>query len=341
MYKFLLSLAIIILLSSNIHAANNKEVIAHRDSAYLPEHTLANVALAHHMNPNYIEQDVALSKDKVPVVIHDIYLNDVTDVAKKFPERKRTDGNYYVYDFTLEELKTLVVHERTHINTKGKEEAVYPNRFPVTQETNFRIPTLQEEIILIQGLNKTFNKNVGLYVEIKKYEWFKEQKVDISKIVLDLLSSYGYKTKNDNFYVQTFSFANAKYMRNELKFKGKLVQLLAENDWKESSDDFTYLMSAKGMKEMATVVDGIGPWVPQVVTSSKDKSGYSVTNLVSLAHDNGLIVHPYTVRIEELPKFVNNDTNKLFDILFNEAKIDGLFSDYPNKVREYLDSSSK
>ncbi len=69
-----------------------KVVIAHREaSGYLPEHTTEAKAMAYAMNPDYIEQDLVLSKDNVPIVIHDIYLGDVTDVAKKYPERSRKD----------------------------------------------------------------------------------------------------------------------------------------------------------------------------------------------------------------------------------------------------------
>ena len=67
---------------------NNKIVIAHRGaSGYLPEHTLEAKAMAYHMNVDFIEQDLVLSKDDIPIVIHDIYLDDVTDVSKKFPNR--------------------------------------------------------------------------------------------------------------------------------------------------------------------------------------------------------------------------------------------------------------
>ena len=81
---------------------NKKIVIAHRGaSGYLPEHTIEAKAMAHAMNPHFIEQDLVLSKDDVAVVIHDIYLDDVTDVAQRFPEKAREDGRFYVIDFTV------------------------------------------------------------------------------------------------------------------------------------------------------------------------------------------------------------------------------------------------
>ncbi len=47
-------------------------IIAHRGaSGYLPEHTLAAKALAYGQGADFLEQDVVLSKDGVPVVFHD------------------------------------------------------------------------------------------------------------------------------------------------------------------------------------------------------------------------------------------------------------------------------
>ena len=90
-----------------------KIVIAHRGaSGYLPEHTLPAIAMAHAQGADYLEQDVVLSKDNVPMVLHDIHIDTVTDVARRFPDRKRADGRYYALDFTVAELKQLNASER-------------------------------------------------------------------------------------------------------------------------------------------------------------------------------------------------------------------------------------
>ena len=77
-------------------------VIAHRGaSGYLPEHTLAAKALAYGLGADYLEQDVVATRDSKLVVLHDLYLDDVSDVALKFPGRHRGDGRHYVIDFEL------------------------------------------------------------------------------------------------------------------------------------------------------------------------------------------------------------------------------------------------
>ena len=84
MSKYLITVLLISLLACNMPSkdASDKMVIAHRGaSGYIPEHTMESKAMAHAMDSDYIEQDLVLSKDDVPVVIHDIYLGEVTNVA--------------------------------------------------------------------------------------------------------------------------------------------------------------------------------------------------------------------------------------------------------------------
>src|SRR5262249_46823445 len=75
-------------------------VIAHRGACgYLPEHTFAAKAYAHAVGADFLEQDVVLSRDEVPVVFHDLVLDEVTDVAQLFAKRRRPDGHFYAIDF--------------------------------------------------------------------------------------------------------------------------------------------------------------------------------------------------------------------------------------------------
>ena len=176
-------------------------IVAHRGaSGYLPEHTLASKAMAHAMNADYIEQDLVLSKDDIPIVIHDILLDDVTNVSEKYPNRKRKDGKYYVIDFTFEELKTLEITERFDSETGLQ---IYPSRFP-KGASSFRLHSLQDEIELIQGLNKSTDKNIGIYPEIKNPKFHHENGKDFSKIVLEILTRYGY---SKTIFEKSFPFS--------------------------------------------------------------------------------------------------------------------------------------
>ncbi|APR65273.1 glycerophosphoryl diester phosphodiesterase [Borrelia anserina Es] len=330
-FKLLMCVMNICLITSceNEKISMNKKpplVIAHRGaSGYLPEHILESKAYAYALGADYLEQDVVLTKDDIPIIMHDPEIDTTTNVAKLFPERARENGRYYAVDFTLDELKLLNVSERFDPETR---KPIYPNRFPLN-EYNFKIPTLEEEIQLIQGLNKSTGKNVGIYPEIKKPLWHKQQGKDISKIVIEILNKYGYKSKEDKFYLQTFDFDELKRIREELGYQGKLIMLIGENDWDEAPTDYEYIKSEKGMEEVSKYADGIGPWIPQIIIDGK------ITDLTRLAHKYNMEVHPYTFRIDELPSYVK-DANELLDLLFNKAKIDGIFTDFTDTVVQFI-----
>ena len=202
----------------------NTLIIAHRGaSGYLPEHTLEAKAYAHALGSHYIEQDLVATGDDELVVLHDIYLDQVTNVAKVFPNRHRDDGRYYVRDFTLNEIKRLSVWERRKL---GRAEAVFPLRFP-TGVGKFQIATLEEEIKLIQGLNAASGRVVGIYPEIKRPAWHRSEGFDITLSTLDVLSGFGYTRRDDPIYLQCFDLAENKRIRKELGSQLKLVKVIA------------------------------------------------------------------------------------------------------------------
>lgn len=302
----------------DIKSTKKITVVAHRGaSGYLPEHTLASKVMAYAMQADYIEQDVVLSKDDVPIVIHDILLDDVTNVLEKFPNRKREDGRYYVIDFTFKEIKTLAVTERFDSETGLQ---IYPNRFP-KGTSSFRLHSLQDEIELIQGLNKSTGKNIGIYPEIKKPEFHHENGKDISKIVLNILSDYGYKTKNDKCIVQSFDAVELERIRKELKSQLFLVQLMEFSEQKNLLEFY------------ASYADGIGPWYKHLI-SSKTADGFSFTPLIKEAHKLDLVVHPYTFREDQLDEF--DSFEQMIDVIIHQAGADGGFTDFPDRMREIL-----
>tara|TARA_R110000868_G_scaffold165328_6_gene398491 strand:+ start:66268 stop:67380 length:1113 start_codon:yes stop_codon:yes gene_type:complete len=308
-------------------------VIAHRGaSGYLPEHTLPAKALAYGMGADFIEQDVVMSKDGVPVVLHDIHIDTTTDVAKKFPDRKREDGRYYAIDFTLAELKSLNVTERFKADSGDQ---VYPNRFP-GEYAIFKIPTFEEEIMLIRGLNKSTGRDVGIYPEIKDPAWHKAEGQDVTAAVIKVMEHWGYGSRESNSFVQSFDWSETKRIRNELNYQGKLVQLLGENKWGAPvGTDYDYLKTDDGVAEMATVVDGIGPWLPQVIEGLSADGKAIITPTLIAAQRAQLKVHPYTIRADQLPKWAG-DMDIALKAIFDDAGIDGVFTDFPDQVVQYL-----
>lgn len=321
------------LASATAESLTPKIIIAHRGACgYLPEHTLPGKALAHGMGADFLEQDLVLSKDGIPVVLHDTVIDTVTDVAKRFPERKRADGRFYALDFTVAELKQLQVTERFDHRT-GK--PVFPERFPQWQGT-FQIPTFEEELQFIHGLNRTTKREVGIYPEIKSPAWHREQGQDLSRRVLKLLERYGYRTKADKVFLQCFDYEEVKRLRNELGYQGRLIQLLASPRSSQPGTDFAFLTSRAGLAELAKVADGIGPSLGQVI-GSKNGGGFTFTDLVKTAHEFKLQVHPYTIRTDDLPPGVTSGDD-LFHLCLVEAGADGVFTDQPDRGVVFLRS---
>ncbi len=325
-------LGIFVSLPASARAARKGVIIAHRGaSGYIPEHTLAGVALAHGLGADFIEPDVVLTKDSVPVVLHDIHLEATTDVQTAFPDRKRADGRWYVIDFTLAELKSLHVHERAD---PKKGTIVFPKRFPI-EWASFTVPTLEEEIQVVQGLNKSRGKTVGIYPELKSPAFHHKEGKDIAQVTLALLAKYGYVDEKSPVYVQCFDPKELKRIRTELKTKLKLVQLIGENSWGESDADYDVMRTEAGIKEVATYADGIGPALSHVLAADPKSKKVKPTPLVGWAHAQKLIVHPYTLRADALPPGVAS-VDELLALVFDVAKADGIFTDFTDTAVAFL-----
>jgi glycerophosphoryl diester phosphodiesterase len=315
-------------------ADSNKIVIAHRGaSGYLPEHTLEAKALGHASGAEYVEQDVELSKDDVPVVLHDIHIDSVTDVAERFPDRKRGDNRFYAIDFTLAELKSLRVTERFDPKTK---QPVFRGRFPLWK-SSFYVPTLAEEIELVQGLNTSTGRSVGIYPEIKEPQWHKKEGKDISPIVLDTLARYGYKRKVDNFWIQCFDLAELKRIRGELHYSGNLLWLIDEDDPKWPvlpNPNASLIQIQKEMASVEDVIDGIGPALSHLMFRSEDGQ-LQTTGLVKYAHSLRMKVHAYTARADDLPPYAAS-MERLLRLILIDCDADGVFTDFPDQAHMFI-----
>ena len=122
---------------------SKKTVVAHRGaSAYAPEHTLAAYRLAIEMGADYVEQDLAVTKDGVLICLHDASLERTTNVEELFPgslgehQHRREDPikAWVANDFTLAEIKRLDAGSWFDKKFAGE-----------------KVPTFDEAIALIRG----------------------------------------------------------------------------------------------------------------------------------------------------------------------------------------------
>jgi glycerophosphoryl diester phosphodiesterase len=304
-------------------------VIAHRGaSGYLPEHTLAAKALAHGFGADYLEQDVVATRDSQLVVLHDVYLDDVTDIARRFPGRSRADGRFYVVDFELAELKTLTVFER---RAPGSFAARYPARFPPDAGL-FGIATLREELELIRGLNRSTGRVAGIYPEIKEPAWHRKHGIDLAQLLLAELRAFGYSKPEHAVFVQCFDQAELLRVRNELGCALQLIQLMGPEP------EYAALSTPVGLACVASYANGIGPHYSQLIEATARPTRPS--DVMRSARDAGLRVHAYTFRQDDLPAYARS-LESLLEMFLGEVGVDGVFCDHPDVAIRVRDSLRK
>ena len=208
-------------LAGGLVDASCMEVIAHRGaSGYLPEHTLAAYALGYGQGAHWIEPDVVLTGDGIPIALHDHTLGRTTDVAENFPNRRRDDGKYYAADFAYAEIARLRVVEPR------------PNRYP---HPTFSVPRLEDVLELVHGLNRTTGRNVGVYPELKR----PDLQPGLADALLAVLDRYEVPVRLQSFDARVLANLDTDYAR---------VQLVRDAAQTEDS----------GLDEIATYAAGIG-----------------------------------------------------------------------------------
>ncbi|MEM9173392.1 MAG: glycerophosphodiester phosphodiesterase [Pseudomonadota bacterium] len=307
--------------------------IAHRGaSAYLPEHSLAAKAMAHAMGADFLEQDLVATADDRLVVLHDIHIDRVTDVGVRFPDRQRNDGRFYARDFTLAELQSLALTER--LDADGV--AVFPARFPAGPSA-LRIPSLEDELQLIQGMNRATGRTAGIYPELKKPAWHREEGVDIAAILLKVLAEFNYPQHREQVWVQCFDLNENIRLRSVLKCNYNQVQLIGDDSWGESDTRYEALLAPGGLQSLNGIVEGIGPWIAQLYQIGGDDQPPLPTSLIEEARAMRLAIHPYTLRADALPAGFSSFDSALKWL--TQHGISGIFTDFPDRAVSWFDSN--
>lgn len=299
-------------------------IIAHRGaSGYLPEHTLEAKALAYGQGADYLEQDVVATRDRRLVVLHDLYLDDVTDVAEQYRDRCRADGHYYVIDFDLAEIRRLRVIERRRPG--GGREALFPGRFP-NVPVPFRIATLEEEISLIRGLNHSTGRCVGIYPELKDPAWHARHGIDLAELVLAQLDACGYRERDDPAFVQCFDARELERLRRDFGTRLKTVLLLDDGPT-------TGRLNAEELERISAFADALGIAYPSLLSRHGPGEALRAAPLAERARRAGLALHAYTFRADRLGD-VGVDFQTLLGFFFGEIRVAGVFCDQPDLAVE-------
>lgn len=349
-------------------------VVAHRGaSGYLPEHTIEGYKLAIQQGADFIEPDLVSTKDGVLIVRHEPMLSGTTDVATRpeFANRKTTrkvDGvdttDWFANDFTTAEIKTL------------KAKQAFADR-DQSHNGKYLIPTFQEVIDLAKAESARTGRTIGIYPETKHPTYHAALGLAFEDKLLDMLKAAGWTEKTSPVFIQSFETANLRYLRPKTQLR--LVQLVdgdgVDKDGKvtlvapfDRPYDFAVLgdkrtfqdmLSAEGLKEIATYADGVGPWKPYIMGAKqtigadgkpqdlngdgaideRDRTLIAPTNVVKDAHAAGLLVHSWTFRSEpkRLTSDFKGDAGAEYKAFF-ALGLDGLFSDFPDQAVKARDA---
>lgn len=277
---------------------SKKTVIAHRGaSAYAPEHTIAAYKLAMEMGADFVEQDLAVTKDGVLICIHDPSLERTTNVEEVFPDRStmvtvngQARKTWIANDFTIAEIKRL--DAGSWFDPKFKDE---------------KIVTFDEAVALVKG-------HAGMYPELKDPDLYSSRNIKFEDIVAAALDKHKLRGPNADtktpIILQTFGQQTARNLA-AMKIGVPVVLLLSNAKGFETAD---------GVKAWKGIVQGFGP-EKNIVVKNPD--------FVKWAHAEGMSVTAYTVTTREKTSFPDV-TAEMSNLLFTLG-VDALFTDNPDK----------
>lgn len=305
-------------------------IIAHRGaSGYRPEHTLASYGLAIEMGADFVEPDVVMTRDHVLVARHENEIGGTTDVAAKFPDRRRTkviDGDtisgWFTEDFTLAELKALRAKERL------------PQRSHA-YDGQYEVPTLDEVLAFVRARERETGRTIGVYPETKHPTHFRAIGLPLEDSLLAVLARHGFRGRSDAVFIQSFEVGNLQALRARTTIR--LVQLINQDgvppDIAAGGGTRRYreMIRPAGLLEIARYADAIGAhkWLVLPRDAAGDTS--RVTSLVRDAHAAGLRVHVWTMRSDtpDLAPGFGGDAPAEWRA-FRDVGVDGMFGDFPD-----------
>lgn len=275
--------------------AAKKQLVAHRGaSAYAPEHTLEAYRLALEQGADYVEQDLAVTKDGVLVCIHDLTLDRTTNVEDVFPDRAAAEGSaggvrsWRVHDFTLAEIKRLDAG------------SWFDKKF-----AGARIPTFQEAVDLVKG-------KAGLYPELKDPAFYRTKGVNPEALLAVALKKNGLPDARTPVIIQSFDEVTVRQLSKDLPAVPRVILVEARDGIK--------LDTAEEIKAIASWATGLGPNKAIVE---------EIPQLVKWAHAAGLTVTPWTFRSANTGKY-GSVRDEMSRFLY-EFDVDAVFTDNPDQ----------
>jgi glycerophosphoryl diester phosphodiesterase len=296
-------------------------IIAHRgDSFHAPENTLDAARLAWKAGTQAWELDVQLTRDGIPIVIHDGSLTRTTDVAARFADDPRGHDGFRVSDFDYEELRNLDAGSWFVDKMGGPRSArafgtldhLEPSWIDHCRSGSVIIPTLAEALTLTAELDWLVN------IEIKS---FPEQPSGLLDSVLDLVK----ETRTaDRVLISSFDHRDVEeaFGVGREYALGILVEtpLYRLHDYASRVDADTVNVSAEYLGSQSIAYrrhPGSSSLAGRVVEGLKDRGFPTLVYTVNDHRPGGLSQH------------------------LAEIGVNGLFTDDPSGLRHYFEAVSE
>jgi glycerophosphoryl diester phosphodiesterase len=251
------------------------QVFGHRGACgYLPENTMESFELAFELGSDAIEFDVVMTKDGLPVVLHDDDLTKTTTVLE-------TNLPRFVQQLSLAELATLKVNERYPARTKSAEHS-----------GKYKIPTLKEVLD-----NKAFDGR-HLIIEVKYGKKFSEIGLDIVAATAHAIAQSGWQQRGMQLTIECFEFGVLRELKKSIQ--GPEFVFLSAPDMLPAGRD---RLTDDLLAEIASEFDGVSVAIEMLLQD----------DLVPRAKALGLKVYAYTARVETAQGDVDQWFQKLID----------------------------
>jgi glycerophosphoryl diester phosphodiesterase len=274
----------------------SKVLIAHRGaSAYAPEHTLTAYRLAIVQDADYVEQDLAVTRDGVLICLHDDSLERTTNVEEVFPQRATIDPvtgrrQWLAVDFTLAEIKQLDAGSWFDPKFAGE-----------------RVPTWEEAVAVVGTM-------AGLYPELKTPSLYESRGIDMIRLFTESMQRLKLTSRPaGSIVVQSFDDGPLRHLSKQFPTVPRtfLIEVRDGPRW----------LTSEGLAQIATFATGIGP--SKILLDGRPA-------VVRMAHDAGLTVTPYTFTTRGAPtRFA--DVGAEMRHYLTDLNVDALFTDNPDR----------
>ncbi len=276
-----------------------KQLVAHRGaSAYAPEHTLASYRLAIRQGADYVEQDLAVTKDLVLICLHDESLDRTTNVEEVFPDRSVIDPTtgrpqWLAVEFTLEEIKRLDAGSWFDPRFAGE-----------------RVPTWEEAVAIV-------GTSAGLYPELKTPALYRARGIDQTALFVESVKRLALDQRaSGSMIVQSFDDQPLREIARTLPSVPRTFLI--------DNRDGARWLTAEGFADIARFATGIGP--AKALLDGRPQ-------IVREAHAARLTVTPYTFTTRApLPSSARfRDVAAEMHYYLSDLNVDALFTDNPDR----------